>query len=697
VRRRIAAVLVCAGLALAVTAGAAAARQSGREELAPRFEEWLKLVSYIILPAEKDVFQKLANDRDRDIFIEAFWKQRDPTPETPQNEYKDEHLRRFQYANTQLNRGTPREGWMTDMGRIYIILGEPNSRERFDATLGIHPCQVWYYYGDTARGQPTYFGLVFYERHGAGEYKLYNPVSDGPVSLLVDSRKIDPDNAEQVYQKIKELAPTLAPVAVSIIPGQIPYRFAPSPQNSILLAQILESPKKDVSPSYATHFLTYKGFVSTEYLVNYIENATVAAVLHDPAMGLDFLHFSISPQKMSVDFYEPRDEYYCNFNLNVSLRKGEALIYQYTKDYPFYFPPGRLETIQGNGIAVQDLFPVAEGTYDLTILLQNPVGKEFTVFEKSIHVPSEDAPFEMTPPILGTGVLEDVSTAQAPFKDSGLRLQADPKNTFGLGDEVALFIGLSNLPQELWSEGIIEGRIASSQAKDKPVKSFRLRLSGFPYRRTMAVPFSFEAREIVPDYYEMTITLRDAKGAVAGESLVPFIVSPAEAVPHPVTLVRNLPPENHFLYYYGLAYQYEKAGTPGKAEALFRRAQQIKPDYPEGVIEFADFLLRREKPEEALAIVEKLKDDEKHRFSYFLLKGRALMGRGEFARAIQELLEGNRIYDSDVRLLNALGFCYFRTGKKKEALQALNASLRLNQEQADVRALIARVEKELKD
>ena len=70
------------------------------KDLPEKYREWLKLTSYIILQQERDVFRQLTSDRDRDIFIQAFWKQRDPTPGTPQNEYKQEHLKRFIYANT---------------------------------------------------------------------------------------------------------------------------------------------------------------------------------------------------------------------------------------------------------------------------------------------------------------------------------------------------------------------------------------------------------------------------------------------------------------------------------------------------------------------------------------------------------------------------------------------------------------------
>ena len=69
-------------------------------DLPERYRKWLdEEVVYLITPREKEVFLKLQTDRERDIFIEAFWKQRDPTPETPRNEFREEHYRRLNYAN----------------------------------------------------------------------------------------------------------------------------------------------------------------------------------------------------------------------------------------------------------------------------------------------------------------------------------------------------------------------------------------------------------------------------------------------------------------------------------------------------------------------------------------------------------------------------------------------------------------------
>lgn len=99
--------------------------------LAKKYVDWLNLVTYCITDQELEVFSKLTDDRDRDIFIDTFWKMRDPTPGTPENEYKEELIKRFEYVNKYFSRGTTRPGWQTDMGKVYMILGPPASTETF--------------------------------------------------------------------------------------------------------------------------------------------------------------------------------------------------------------------------------------------------------------------------------------------------------------------------------------------------------------------------------------------------------------------------------------------------------------------------------------------------------------------------------------------------------------------------------------
>jgi len=96
--------------------------KSLKVELGKTYKKWLdEDVVYIISDEERKAFKQLSNDEERDQFIEAFWQRRDPTPDTEENEFKEEHYRRIAYANEHFAAGIP--GWKSDRGRIYIMYG----------------------------------------------------------------------------------------------------------------------------------------------------------------------------------------------------------------------------------------------------------------------------------------------------------------------------------------------------------------------------------------------------------------------------------------------------------------------------------------------------------------------------------------------------------------------------------------------
>jgi GWxTD domain-containing protein len=96
-----------------------------KQELRGPYKKWLdEDVVWIITDEERQAFKQLSNDEERDQFIEAFWQRRDPTPDTEENEYKEDHYQRIAYANEHFAAGIP--GWKSDRGRIYIMYGKPD-------------------------------------------------------------------------------------------------------------------------------------------------------------------------------------------------------------------------------------------------------------------------------------------------------------------------------------------------------------------------------------------------------------------------------------------------------------------------------------------------------------------------------------------------------------------------------------------
>src|SRR5215469_15152470 len=120
---------ICFVLFLSVFPSACAARDA--KALPVHYREWLqKDVLYIISNQERDAFLQLSSDAARDEFIQHFWEIRNPTPGSPDNPYKIEHYRRLEYATQYFGHVSHTEGWRTDMGRIYITLGEPQQRQK---------------------------------------------------------------------------------------------------------------------------------------------------------------------------------------------------------------------------------------------------------------------------------------------------------------------------------------------------------------------------------------------------------------------------------------------------------------------------------------------------------------------------------------------------------------------------------------
>jgi GWxTD domain-containing protein len=129
------------------------------------FDEMLEALSYIAESNEVDAMRGQPREQQVERW-EAFWRRRDPTPETVRNEYQIEFFRRMRYADRHFLGFGP--GWRSDMGRIYIRYGPPDQIEQRQATASQPGLEIWYY------NQP-YRRLVFSDREGFGRFTLLNP------------------------------------------------------------------------------------------------------------------------------------------------------------------------------------------------------------------------------------------------------------------------------------------------------------------------------------------------------------------------------------------------------------------------------------------------------------------------------------------------------------------------------------------
>ena len=165
------------------------------KELQTPYRKWLtEDVAYIITDEERKSFKQLSTDEEREQFIEQFWLRRDPTPDTVENEFKEEHYRRIAYANDHYASGIP--GWKTDRGRIYITFGPPDEidahpsggsyerpMEEGGGETSTFPFEDWRYRYIEDIG--TNINIEFVDPTMSGEYKLTMDPSEKDALLYV--------------------------------------------------------------------------------------------------------------------------------------------------------------------------------------------------------------------------------------------------------------------------------------------------------------------------------------------------------------------------------------------------------------------------------------------------------------------------------------------------------------------------------
>ena len=185
-------------------------------------------------PQEEKIFREMPPE-DRGKFVTEFWRRRDPSPETEENEFRTLYYTRLAIADKAYRTGIP--GWMTDRGRIYILLGPPMDvirKSMGDATVDFQrgvrelsadlleegtrterPTEIWIY-----NQYPDYFSgplrLVFVDYESDGDYKLNTDVEVKPFSMMTHVMS-DPDMIK--YQWIGEIERDRA------IPEVLPFLY----------------------------------------------------------------------------------------------------------------------------------------------------------------------------------------------------------------------------------------------------------------------------------------------------------------------------------------------------------------------------------------------------------------------------------------------------------------------------------------
>ncbi len=177
-------------LGLLLAAGCASNRAV--KSLDPESREFLSKVRFLMSKDERQAFLAIPDEPGRKLWAEDFWKKRDTKPETQENEFKTEYLKRIEDANRLFREGsTP--GWLGARGHLYVTLGPPDNRETYPRGVTFYgvPTEIWYY---------NFFPIVFIDDSWTGNYRL-SPESAAQVGeinraqVLLQPPRFDPEAA----------------------------------------------------------------------------------------------------------------------------------------------------------------------------------------------------------------------------------------------------------------------------------------------------------------------------------------------------------------------------------------------------------------------------------------------------------------------------------------------------------------------
>lgn len=181
---------------------------------------WADEVSIIMTDAERSAFKKLTKDEERENFTENFWLVRDTTPDTPENEFRDQFYERIDYANDHFTSGV--QGMRTDRGKMYILNGPPDeiqshpsggqyyrTAEEGGGNTSTFPFETWRYRHIDGKGDNVIYEFV--DSSMSGEYKLeYDPgakdaLKNVPNAGLTEAEQQNGTDKADRYNKTNSL------------------------------------------------------------------------------------------------------------------------------------------------------------------------------------------------------------------------------------------------------------------------------------------------------------------------------------------------------------------------------------------------------------------------------------------------------------------------------------------------------------
>jgi len=700
-------------LALLVCAPGFSQEEPDEKELIERLPEkhriWFEEeVPYIITDREKRVFLSLTSEVQREAFVDSFWRKRDDNPSTPENEFRTEHYARLDYVNNWFGRDTFREGWETDRGRFYILLGAPRTIQNYEARDEIYPTELWFYNNSELKrfGLPAFFYLLFWRRHGIGELQLYDPIADGPPALLTGyqpERRDFRDEVERAYEILYEFDPEIANAAMSFrTDEQDITRFQAVPFGSLALLQdIHEVPFVGLDDSYADRLDFERGAIEADYLFTYVPGNGAMAVLPGPE-GASFLHWIIEVEAQYNSFVRNEDRgthdtAYIG-TVEVVLRDDpETVVTEFRQESFVSLSPSE-EGALFRPFAWSGLLPLVPGEHTVRIVLRNRAcasrdesdcAKSYTLVEGDVLVPGRADGPGVSDLVLGKR-FESAQPVYRPFRLGSEGVTPNPQAVFAIGDPFIAGLVPRNAPDGasvrfriLSREPLTDGEVMREEVLPTRIESSR-----------GMVALECPLLDLVAARYELEAVLLDASGDPLDSRRAAFSVSPRGDLADAGFRGMLLPfgPENPGLTSLSIGEQLVALDRKPSARAVLEHAVAVAPRLGRARELLAGLEAESGSLARVVELLEPVYAEVPDRYQVLRVLGEAYFRMERFEDAEVLLGRAVEVQNPDTDGLNMLGLARYQVSDFAGAREAFERSLSMNAEQPQVREALDQVE-----
>jgi GWxTD domain-containing protein len=466
-------------------------------------ELWLEeIAGYIITKTEREVYESLTLPEERVQFIEGFWRRRDPTPETPENEFQTEHYRRLAYANRFLGSGRP--GFRTDMGRMYILLGPPDviDSDPMGRQMHQYPTEVWIYRRPAHPQLPPNLEIAFVDKYLTGEYELtFNLLEDADATRQLEALIDEPYHDAAT---LSEMRAWNFGRSGTVRYGEGTLHELERVNELALISQIPERQLQPLASEVRSRFSFGGGALSGERRIEFYRASD----------GLISVPVTFRVSYKDFTFLEKPDRLESRFDVFGRILGADgAAIDEFERQETVIVPRDRVERLPQDHLLYQMIFTVPPGEFRLELALRDNASNTVRTAAETIQVPDLSEPSMLLSSVVLADEIVKLETPVPPGKKEAFRFgefEAVPNFTRTFSPKGALNVYFEAYNLTLDRAG--KNSLKLSYRFEREGARFREVPATYLYptdQRERTIMSAIPLKDFVPGDYSLTIALTD--------------------------------------------------------------------------------------------------------------------------------------------------------------------------------------------